>query len=96
MKNLKKIVEPFCNNYNEFINSYIIPEVVAFYIASSYYRNAMYETSFIREYNFAKDLINANETNKKRVIAEIKKLLKIKYSLEIINDNPLEIKEIKY
>ena len=52
------ILKPFLDNYDEYIESYVIPEVIAYYIANSYYRNAMYEGSFLQHYNSAKDLIN--------------------------------------
>ena len=36
------ILKHFLDNYDEYIESYVIPEVIAYYIANSYYRNAMY------------------------------------------------------
>lgn len=38
---LEKIINPFYDNYHEFIVSYVMPEVIAYYLASSYSRNAM-------------------------------------------------------
>ncbi len=52
------ILRPFIDDYNNFIISYIMPEVIAYYIANSYYRGSMYEGSFLQHYNSAKDLIN--------------------------------------
>ena len=40
------ILKPFLDNYDEYIENYIIPEVIAYYIANSYYRNAIYEVFF--------------------------------------------------
>lgn len=54
---LEKIINPFYDNYHEFIVSYIMPEVIAYYLASSYSRNAMWESSFLQHYNSAKDII---------------------------------------
>lgn len=45
-KEFETILKPFLNNYDEYIKSYIMPEVIAYYIANSYYRNAMYEVFF--------------------------------------------------
>ena len=39
---LDKVINPFYDNYHEYIITYVMPEVIAFYIASSYSRNAMY------------------------------------------------------
>lgn len=92
----EKILKPFVDNYDEFVVSYIMPEVIAYYIANSYYRNAMYECSFLQHYNSAKDLINLYGEDFEKTKAEVFKLLRIKYALLITNENPLELKEIKY
>lgn len=92
----EKILKPFNDNYEEFIESYIIPEVVAYYIANSYYRNSMFETSFIREYNSAVDTINSFVTDYEKVKSAIYKLLRVKYALIVVNEEPLEFKKIEY
>ena len=38
---LEKIINPFYDNYHEFIVSYVMPEVIAYYLDSSYSKNAM-------------------------------------------------------
>lgn len=43
---LEKIINPFYDNYHEYIITYVMPEVIAFYIASYYSRNAMWEATF--------------------------------------------------
>lgn len=40
-EDFKKILILFNDNYDEFLEDYIIPEVIAFYIANSFYRDAM-------------------------------------------------------
>ena len=90
------ILKTFLDNYDEYIESYIMPEVIAYYIANSYYRNAMYEGSFLQHYNSAKDLINMFGENEEKVKTEVFKLLRVKYDLSITNENPLEIKKIEY
>ena len=57
-KEFDAILKPFINDYDNFVISYIMPEVIAYYIANSYYRGSMYEGSFLQHYNSAKDLIN--------------------------------------
>ena len=39
----EKVIDPFYENYDSYLAEYVIPEVIAFYIASSFYRNAMWE-----------------------------------------------------
>lgn len=43
---LEKVIDPFYNNYHEFVVTYIMPKTIAFYIASSYNRNAMWKATF--------------------------------------------------
>lgn len=54
----EKLLKPFSDNYYKYLESYIMPEVIAYYIANSYYRGSMYEGTFLQHYNSAKDLIN--------------------------------------
>lgn len=37
----EKVIDPFYENYDSYLEEYVIPKVIAFYIASSFYRNAM-------------------------------------------------------
>ena len=74
-----------------------MPEVIAFYIASSFSRNAMWEATFLQHYNSAKDTFNiGDDEDYDKVKAEVIKLLRMKYSLEIICENPLDFKKIEY
>ena len=90
------VIKPFIDNYDDFIAWYIIPAVVAYHIANSYYRNSMYEGTFLQHYNSAKDIINLFGENYEKTKAEVIKLLRIKYALEVICEEPLAFKEIKY
>lgn len=93
---LEKVINPFYDNYHEFVITYIIPETTAFYIASSYSRNAMWEATFFQHYNSAKDMLNIDNNDYKKVKREVIKLLRIKYSLEIIFEDSLDLKKIEY
>lgn len=37
----EKVIDPFYENYDSYLEEYVIPEVITFYIANSFYRNAM-------------------------------------------------------
>ena len=94
---LEKVINPFYNNYHKYIITYVMPEVIAFYIASSYSRNAMWEATFYQHYNSAKDIFNISDDEYYESIkAEVIKLLRMKYSLEIINEESLNFKKIEY
>lgn len=90
---LKNVINTFYDNYHEYIITYVMPEVIAFYIASSFSRNAI----FYQHYNSAKDIFNvSDDEDYEKVKAEVIKLLRMKYSLEIISENPLDFKKIEY
>lgn len=93
---LEKVINPFYDNYHEFLISYIMPETIAFYIASSFSRSAMWEATFLQHYNSAKDIFNVDDSDFNKIKFEVIKLLRIKYSLEIISENPLNFKKIEY
>ena len=93
---LETIINPFYDNYHEFIIDYVMPEVIAFYLASSFSRSAMWEATFLQHYNSAKDIFNVDDNDYEKVRSEVIKLLRIKYSLEIICEDPLDFKRIEY
>lgn len=82
---LETIINPFYDNYHDYVEEYVMPEVIAFYIASSFYRNAMWEATFLQHYNSASDMFNLLNENYEKTKTEVIKLLRIKYSLEIIS-----------
>ena len=73
-----------------------MPEVIAYYLANSFYRNAMWEATFLQHFNLASDIFNLVSKNYKKTKAEIIKLLRLKYALEITNEDPLNFKRIEY
>lgn len=91
-----KVLEPFVNNYHEFIEGYVLPEVISYYIANAYYRHAMYETTWKQEFNSARDILSIIMIDEEKVSCEVRKLLRIKYALEVISDDPLDFKKIEY
>ena len=92
----EKVIDPFYDNYDSYLEEYVIPKVIAFYIASSFYRNAMLEATFEQHFNYAFDTFNLMCRNYKKMKAEVIKLIRLKYSLEIINDDTLNLKIIDY
>lgn len=92
----EKVIAPFYENYDSYLEEYIVPEVIVFYIASSFYRNAMLEATFKQHFNSAYDTFNLICKNYKKMKDEVIKLLRLKYSLEIISEDPLDFKIIEY
>ena len=92
----EKVINPFYDNYHTFVEEYIMPEVIAYYLANSFYRNAMWEATFLQHFNSASDMFNLISENYEKTKAEVIKLLSLKYALEIISEDPLDFKIIEY
>lgn len=52
------VLKPFLDDYDNFIYSYVMPEIIAYYIANAFNRNSMYSGTFNQHYNSAKDMLN--------------------------------------
>ena len=92
----EKIIDPFYDNYHTFVEEYVMSEVIAYYLANSFYRNTMWEATFLQHFNSASDMFNLASKNYKMTKAEVIKLLRLKYALEIISEDPLDFKRIEY
>lgn len=92
----EKIIDPFYDNYHTFVEEYVMPEVIAYYLANSFYRNAMWETTFLQHFNSASDMFNLVSKNYKKTKIEVIKHLRLKYALEVISEDPLDFKRIEY
>lgn len=90
------VLKPFLDDYDNFIYSYVMPEIIAYYIANSFNRNSMYSGTLNQHYNSAKDMLNLFNEDYETVKSEVFKLLKIKYALIVTNEEPLELKRIEY
>lgn len=90
-KEFEKIYLPFYNNVNDYLNKYVIPYLVAFYLANGYSRHCLSECNLINHINSAVDIFNCKcDINK--LIPNVKEILKIKYNLVVKNTNPLRLK----
>ena len=55
-KEFEKIYLPFYNNINDYLNNYVIPDLVAFYLANAYSRHCLSECNLINHINSAIDV----------------------------------------
>lgn len=85
------MIDSFYDNYHTFVEEYIIPEVIAYYLANSFYRNALWEATFLQHFKSASDMFNLIIGNYEKTKAEVIKILRLKYALEIINEDPLDL-----
>ena len=87
-----KIYLTFYNNVNDYLNNYVIPDLVAFYLANAYSRHCLSECNLINHINSAIDVFNVR-CDIDKLIPSIKKILRIKYNLKIVKNNPMILKK---
>jgi hypothetical protein len=78
----------------EYLATYHLPEICAFYLASAYRTNAEWETSLDSHINSILAIINCEQYYSDELINRISDILRIKFCLIIVNTNPLEFKEV--
>ena len=91
-KEFEEILLPFYNNYNEYLIKFVIPEAVAFYLANGYSKNCLSDCPLINHINSALDIFNVR-CNVDELIPQIKLILRIKYNLKIVKNNPMILKK---
>lgn len=87
----EKIVVPFDNKINSYVDNEILSEFVACYIATGYRMSAIWNSSLKIICNSASECLCDCENFD---YEKIKKILKDKYNLEIVNEDKLDIKEL--
>ena len=95
-KDFAEIQMPHIKLCSKFLEEYIIPEYIAFYLASGYSHNSLWECSFMQHFNSAFDsTFNHDIKNIGKLILNVTEILKNKNCLEVVQANPtLELKEI--
>ncbi len=84
----------FVLDCERFIEENIAAPYIAFYLARGYELDILGISSLKQHFNSAADVFNSDFENIDKVIADMKQILKEKYKLEIIEENPLKLKEI--
>ena len=88
-----KIIKPFDKKVDEHISNNIINQFVAFYIATGYKYNAIWNGKFILTVEQATNEL-AQYTSDNCDVKKIKSILEKEYGLKVVNDSPTEIVEI--
>ena len=65
------VLKPFLDDYDNFIYSYVMPEIIAYYIANAFNRNSMYSVHLINIIIMLKICLI--------YLTKIMKLLRLKY-----------------
>ena len=90
-KEFEKIYLPFYNNVNDYLNNYVILDLVAFYLANGHSRNCLSDCPLRNHINSAIDVFNVR-CDIDKLIPQIELILRIKYNLKIANRNKLAFK----
>lgn len=86
----EEISQLFNKNFDEYMINYIIPDVVSFYLANRYVRNCLSVSSIKNHIYSAKDVFNI-KCDIDELLPKIKAILRIKYNLKIVKDNPMTL-----
>ena len=81
-KEFEEIYLPFYNNVNDYLNNYVIPDLVAFYLANGYSRHCLSDCPLRNHINSAIDVFNVR-CDIDKLIPQIELILRIKYNLKI-------------
>ena len=92
LEEFERIYLPVCINYDNYLKEFVIPDVVAFYIADNFYKKVLSKAPLYNHINSAIDIFNVR-CDIDKLIPSIKKILRIKYNLRIVKDNPLILKK---
>lgn len=87
----EEIYYPFSKNFSEYITKYIIPDVIAFYLANGYIRKCLTINSLKRHIYSAKDVFNI-KCDIDELMPSIEEILRIKYNLKIEKLDPMILK----
>lgn len=68
------VLKPFLVDYDNFIYSYVMPEIISYYIANTFNRNSIYSGMFDQQYNSAKVMFNLFGEDYKTVKAEVEQI----------------------
>lgn len=88
----ERLIIPFYDNYSAYLINFVIPDSIAFYLANGHNRNCLSDCPLINHINSAIDIFNVR-CDIDKLVPFIKKILRIKYNLRIVNDNPLILKK---
>ena len=92
LEEFERIYLPVCINYDNYLKEFVISDVVAFYIADNFYKKVLSKAPLYNHINSAIDIFNVR-CDIDKLIPSIKKILRIKYNLKIVKDNPLILKK---
>jgi hypothetical protein len=88
----ERLIEPHVRMIDEYLETYIIPEVVAYYLATGLFTTSLYEEPLMVHITSILQTFNHKVSDMKQLKYNVRQLLTKKYGLIIINEKPLQFK----
>ena len=89
---IQNILNPHYKIVSKYLEEYVIPEVISFYIATGYYHSYVYEENFnIHIKSILGELFNYEVKYLYFIKRKVKSILKVKYNLKVISERPLRL-----
>lgn len=91
----EQITDTHRHQFYLYLEEFIMPEILAHYIATGYYQNAIYEESFDLHITTNLSIVNYAFENINLIKSKVKDILRIKYFLLVVQEEPvLIVKEL--
>ncbi len=91
----KLYVEPFANKCYEHLENEVLPDYIAFYLATGFAMNALWQADFKIHIQSAAGMFNMNDIDYDSLKAKVIKILYNKFRVKVINENPLDFEEVR-
>ena len=88
-----RLIEPWGNVCNKYLHDDILPEYVAFYLATGVQMKVLFSNTYKIHINSAADAFNI-KYDYKSVKSKVTNILAKKYHLRVISEEPLEFERI--
>lgn len=93
---LETIINPFLEKCDSYLEKILIPDYIAFYIATGFRTNSIWEASFDVLIHTAINSFNIASYSNEKMKQAVTNILYERYMLNVIKDIPLELGEIEY
>ena len=87
----KLITDVHREQYKLYLEEFIMPEILAHYIATGYYKHSVYEESFNLHIRTNLNIVNYKFDNIDLIKSKVKDILRIKYFLLVVQEEPIMI-----
>jgi len=84
---------PHSKQVEDYVETFVAPDLIAFYIASGFYSSSIYEQKLETLITTGLEFLNISIKNRKKLIKNIINILKIKYNLNVLNNEPLILED---